>query len=148
MGFLGKNFGWGRDDKAVTATAPATAAKRTTRERGNAAEDRALAHLLAARLTLMERNYRTPGRGGGEIDLVMRDRDGTLVFVEVRSRASRAFGGAGGSIGQVKQQRIVLAARHYLLRWPAPPACRFDAVLVEGPSAAEIEWLRGAFDAG
>lgn len=124
-------------------------AARTTRDQGNAAEDQALAHLLAARLTLVERNYRTPGRGGGEIDLIMRERDGTLVFVEVRSRAGRGFGGAGGSIGAIKQQRIVLAARHYLMRWPAPPPCRFDAVLVEGAGGgASIEWLRGAFDAG
>lgn len=116
----------------------------TTRARGQAAEDRALAHLRAAGLVLVARNYRTPGRGGGEIDLVLRERAGTLVFVEVRSRASSAFGGAGASIGAAKQRRIVLAARHYLLRWSAPPACRFDVVLIEGE---RIEWLRAAFDA-
>ena len=116
----------------------------TTRAQGNAAEDRALAHLQAALLRLLARNYRTPGRGGGEIDLVLRERDGTLVFVEVRSRASRAYGGAGASIGAAKQRRIVFAAQHYLLRWPAPPPCRFDAVLVDG---GEVQWLRAAFDA-
>ena len=108
-----------------------------------AAEDRALAHLQAAGLRLLERNYRTPGRGGGEIDLVMRAPDGTVVFVEVRSRASSAFGGAGGSIGAVKRQRIIHAARHYLLRLPSPPPCRFDVVLVEG----SVQWLQAAFDA-
>ncbi|MFY3383244.1 YraN family protein [Paracidovorax sp. MALMAid1276] len=121
----------------------AQGAAATTRERGNVAEDQALAHLQAAGLKLVERNYRTPGRGGGEIDLVMRDRDGTLVFVEVRSRAGGGFGGAGGSISATKQQRIVFAARHYLLRWPSPPPCRFDVVLVQG----HIEWLKAAFDA-
>ena len=115
----------------------------TTRLRGNAAEDAALAHLLAAGLTLVERNYRTPGRGGGEIDLVMRDRDGTLVFVEVRSRAGNAFGGAGASIGAIKQRRIVFAARHYLLRMSVPPPCRFDVVLVQD----SVQWLKAAFDA-
>ena len=60
---------------------------------GDAAEDRALAHLQAAGLRLVTRNYRTPGRGGGEIDLVMRAPDGTLVFVEVRQRASRSRSG-------------------------------------------------------
>ena len=88
----------------------------TTRLRGNAAEDAALAHLLAAGLQLVERNYRTPGRGGGEIDLVMREAGGTLVFVEVRARAGTTHGGAAASVGAVKQRRIVLAARHYLLR--------------------------------
>ena len=121
----------------------AAARKVTTRQRGNVAEDKALAFLQAAGLQLVERNYRTPGRGGGEIDLVMRERGGTLVFVEVRSRATRTFGGAGASISAVKQQRIVLAARHYLLRMPSPPPCRFDVVLVEDT----VDWLQAAFDA-
>jgi len=123
--------------------APATT--QTTRQSGSDAEDRALAHLQAAGLRLVTRNYRTPGRGGGEIDLVMRERDGTLVFVEVRARASRAFGGAAASIGATKQRRIVFAARHYLMRLDSPPPCRFDAVLIE---AGELQWLRAAFDAG
>lgn len=117
----------------------------STKEQGDAAEDRALAHLRARGLALLARNYRTPGRGGGEIDLVMRDRDGTLVFVEVRKRASRGFGGAAASIGRDKQRRIVFAARHYLMRLPAQPPCRFDVISMEGGS---IQWMRAAFDAG
>ncbi|HPZ57917.1 YraN family protein [Ottowia sp.] len=117
----------------------------TTRVRGNAAEEAALAHLQAAGLTLVERNYRTPGRGGGEIDLVMRERGGTLVFVEVRTRASATHGGAAATVGAVKQRRIVLAARHYLMRHKSPPPCRFDVVAIDGN---HIEWLQAAFDAG
>ena len=116
----------------------------TTRLRGNAAEDAALAHLLAAGLQLVERNYRTPGRGGGEIELVMREAGGTLVFVEVRARAGTTHGGAAASVGGVKQRRIVLAARHYLMRHKSPPACRFDVVAIDGN---HIEWLTAAFDA-
>ena len=116
----------------------------STRARGTAAEHIALAHLQRAGLRLVERNYRTPGRGGGEIDLIVREPDGTLVFVEVRARASAAAGGAAASVGAVKQRRIVLAARHYLLRLDAPPACRFDVVAIE---AGTVEWLRAAFDA-
>ncbi|CAN7239145.1 YraN family protein [Acidovorax sp. LjRoot66] len=136
-----KFLGLGRK-QAVAEPAPATGGG-TTRAQGNAAEDRALAHLQSAGLQLLERNYRTPGRGGGEIDLVMRERDGTTVFVEVRSRASQAFGGAGASIGAVKQQRIVLAARFYLMRLASPPPCRFDVVLVE---ELKVQWLKAAFD--
>ena len=116
----------------------------TTRVRGNAAEEAALAHLQAAGLTLVERNYRTPGRGGGEIDLVMRERGGTLVFVEVRARAGVTHGGAAATVGAVKQRRIVLAARHYLMRHKTPPPCRFDVVAIDGN---HIEWLKAAFDA-
>lgn len=123
--------------KKVTAAA-------TTKQAGDAAEDRALAHLLDGGLKLLARNYRTPGRGGGEIDLVMREPGGTLVFIEVRQRASRSFGGAAASVGPAKRQRIIFAARYYLMRLPAPPPCRFDVVSVD---AGGIEWLRGAFDA-
>lgn len=116
----------------------------TTKEVGDAAEDRALAHLLGNGLKLLARNYRTPGRGGGEIDLVMREAGGTVVFVEVRKRASAAFGGAAASVSYFKQRRIVFAARHYLMRLAQQPPCRFDVVGVEG---SRIEWLRAAFDA-
>ncbi len=116
----------------------------TTKQAGDAAEDRALAHLLDSGMKLLARNYRTPGRGGGEIDLVMRDAAGTLVFVVVRQRASRTFGGAAASVSHFKQRRIVFAARHYLLRLPQQPPCRFDVISVE---AGQIEWLKAAFDA-
>ena len=123
----------------------------TTKHRGDGAEALALAHLLQAGLRLQTSNYRTPGRGGGEIDLVMRDVDGTLVFVEVRHRASASHGGAGASISTTKQQRIVFAAKHYLMRINTPPPCRFDVVLIEGAleagSTPQMEWLRSAFDA-
>jgi putative endonuclease len=116
----------------------------TTKQTGDAAEDRALRHLQNAGLRLITRNYRTPGRGGGEIDLIMRDRDGTEVFVEVRARQGTGHGGAAASISPVKRRRIVLAARHYLMRLPVMPPCRFDVVVID---AGAIEWLRAAFDA-
>ena len=118
---------------------------------GDAAEAMALAYLRQAGLAFVEANYRTPGRGGGEIDLVMKDKDGTLVFIEVRQRASTSHGGAGASISATKQQRIVFAARHYLMRFKALPPCRFDVVLIQGGLRSDgqptIEWLRSAFDA-
>ena len=127
---------------------PAVKPVNNTTARGQLAEDAALAYLQAQGLKLVERNYRTPGRGGGEIDLIVRDRDGSLVFVEVRSRNTGRFGGAGASIGHAKQQRIVLAARHYLMRLATPPPCRFDVVLVDSSaSPAAMEWLKAAFDA-
>ncbi len=104
----------------------------------------ALAHLARAGLRLVARDYRTLGRGGGEIDLIMREPDGTLVFVEVRQRSRRDFGGAAASVGATKRRRIVFAARHFLMRLPVMPACRFDVVAIEG---TRVEWLKAAFDA-
>ena len=117
----------------------------TTKQQGDRAEDDALKLLQQAGLRLLERNYRTPGRGGGEIDLIMREPDGTVVFVEVRQRRNARHGGALASVTSVKQRRLVFAARHYLLRWPQLPPCRFDVVTIE---TGRIEWLRAAFDAG
>jgi putative endonuclease len=116
----------------------------TTKSRGDAAEDQALAYLQQQGLRLLQRNYRTPGRGGGEIDLIMQLPDSTVVFVEVRQRATRRFGGAAASVGAVKQRRIIWAARHYLMRWRSLPPTRFDVVVVE---AEGLLWLPAAFDA-
>lgn len=115
---------------------------------GDAAEDRALAHLQAQGLRLVARNYRLAGgprQRAGEIDLILRAPDGTLVFVEVRSRRDAGHGGAAASVGWQKQQRIVRAAQHYLLRLPVLPPCRFDVVAIDGE---QLQWLPAAFDAG
>ena len=57
----------------------------TTKAVGDAGEARALAHLQAQGLTLVQRNYRVargPNARGGEVDLILRERDGTLVVPE------------------------------------------------------------------
>ena len=135
--------------RAKTGAVKTRAKADTTKAKGDVAEQQALLHLQAQGLCLLARNQHTPGRGGGEIDLVMLAPDGTLVFVEVRARRGQEHGGAAASVGPTKQARIVLAARHYLLRWPGePPPCRFDVVTVEGEGQrAQINWLQAAFDA-
>ena len=117
---------------------------RTTKQLGDGAEDLALHYLQKQGLRLLVRNYRTPGRGGGEIDLVMHAPDGTLVLVEVRKRSSLRHGGAAASVGGIKQRRVVFAARHYLMRLQTLPPCRFDVVVVEPDG---VQWLQAAFDA-
>ncbi|WP_233851886.1 YraN family protein [Paraburkholderia sp. HD33-4] len=115
---------------------------------GAAFEARAREFLQRQRLRFVARNVTCRG---GEIDLVMSDRDGALVFVEVRARAQRHYGGAAASIGWQKRQRIVRAARHYLATRVATnrctrdePACRFDVVAFE---SGRLVWLRDAFRA-
>ena len=118
--------------------------KRSTKQAGDAAELAALQYLTAQGLHLLGRNFRSPGRGGGEIDLIMREPDGTHVFVEVRKRATQNHGGAAASVGFVKQRRIVFAARHYLSRLRVEPPCRFDVMVLNG---VDMEWIKAAFDA-
>ena len=121
--------------------------KLMSKEQGDAGEALALAHLLQQGLSLVRRNYRVargPRARGGEIALIMREADGTLVFVEVRSRAQRAQGGAAASVGSAKQRSIVFASQHFLNNLRTLPPCRFDVVAID---AGHVEWLRGAFDA-
>jgi putative endonuclease len=106
---------------------------------GGEAEDVAARFLSRHGLHVIARNYRTRL---GEIDLIARD-GAMLVFVEVRLRSSDGFGGAAGSIGARKQQRIAAAARQYLARLAQEPPCRFDVVTLEGLVPT---WLRGAFE--
>lgn len=115
-------------------------------ESGAAFEARAEAWLNARGLATLSRNYSCRG---GEIDLVMEHGD-TLIFVEVRYRRSRRFGGAAASIDERKRARIVLAARHYLATHPAAGdrPCRFDVVALDGAGdTPEINWIEGAFSA-
>lgn len=123
------------------------ASKVTTKSRGDEGEARALVHLQGQGLTLVERNYRVargPGARGAEVDLIMRDRDGTLVFVEVRQRAGTDHGGAAASISRGKQRKCILGARHYLMTLREWPPCRFDVVAIDGEA---LEWIPAAFDA-
>jgi putative endonuclease len=113
----------------------------TTRaDTGRAAEQRAADMLSAAGLELLERNFSVRT---GEIDIVARDGE-EAVFIEVRARASDAYGGAAASIGVAKRRRLIRAARAWIAarRWEGP--CRFDVVAVDGEN---LEHLRDAFRA-
>jgi len=125
----------------------ASSTSSSSKSLGEAAEERALQFLQRHGLRLVERNYRVaagPRARAGEVDLIMRDAEGTLVFVEVRARADAAHGGAAASVGRHKQRRLIYAAQHFLLKQATPPPCRFDVIAIEGE---QIEWLQAAFDA-
>lgn len=108
---------------------------------GRHAEDVATAYLQQRGLKLVVRNYRCRF---GEIDLIARDGK-TLVFIEVRMRTSDGFGGAAASITATKRDKLLRTARHYLSVTARAPACRFDALLVNGADNS-IEWLKNAFE--
>jgi putative endonuclease len=116
------------------------------RAAGAAFEHRACSELERAGLKLLARNYTTRY---GELDLVMRDGE-TLVFVEVRHRIRASHGDALASITATKQSRLIQTAQLWLAAHPqhAQRACRFDVVSYDGPiDDAQMNWLRGAFDA-
>ena len=117
------------------------------RKTGDDAERLAEHYLTERGLTLVARNYHCRH---GEIDLIMRQGE-TLVFVEVKLRKSAPgkadFGGAIASITGAKQAKIIATAQHYLAGLKQLPPCRFDAVLLNGLNANDVDWLPNAFEA-
>jgi putative endonuclease len=116
------------------------------RQRGTQVEAAARRHLQQAglRAVAANANFR-----GGELDLVMLDRD-TLVFVEVRYRRDARFGGGAASVDGIKRRKLVHAAELFLLAHPrfARAPCRFDVVEAEGdPAEPTLRWMRDAFRA-
>lgn len=84
----------------------------------------------------------------GELDLIMVDSDGTLVFVEVKTRANEDFGPSESAVTGTKRARVVRAARHFLAAHEIEDRpYRFDVVTVvlaqEGP--AEVRHYQNAF---
>ena len=74
-----------------------------------------------------------------------------LVFVEVKARSSRRFGGALAAVTPRKQRQVVAMAQRYMarVRWVARP-CRFDVVAIQAGAGGppEVTLVRNAFDAG
>jgi putative endonuclease len=118
--------------------------KPSRQQLGQLAEQQACLYLQQQGLRLVQRNFSCRG---GEIDLVMLERD-MLVFVEVRYRSSAGFGGAAASVTTQKQQKIINAARYFLHnhRQFADYATRFDVIAVQANAAApDIDWIPAAF---
>ena len=107
---------------------------------GEEKERLACAYLENNGLRLLKRNYRCRR---GEIDLVMRDAS-TLVFVEVRFRASTRFGTPAETVDIHKQRRLAATAAHYLQHHPSNLPCRFDVIAFSGED--HIDWVRSAFN--
>ncbi len=119
---------------------------RKIRHEGAKAEKQALCYLKQQGLRLVTHNFACPQ---GEVDLVMLDNE-TLVFVEVRFRASQAFGGALSSITPTKQQRIRKAAAQFVQRHKRHRHrhCRFDTITITPNDESwqnPLEWIKGAF---
>jgi putative endonuclease len=115
-----------------------------SQQQGFAAEEHARQYLIGQGLQWVTSNYRCRL---GEIDLIMQDAD-YVVFVEVRSRASNAFGGAIESITYHKRQKLLRTASLYLSnhdRFAKQPV-RFDVLSMEG-KPPKITWIQNAFGA-
>ena len=113
-------------------------------ERGRDSEAFAAQYLTGLGWRIVRANFRARG---GEIDLIARDGP-ELVFVEVRYRASSAFGLPEETVDRRKRLRIVRAARQFLGSSGGDCPCRFDVVaLAPGPPGPyQVRHYRNAFD--
>jgi putative endonuclease len=92
--------------------------------KGRRAEAAAREYLRHHGYQIIAERYRW---GGGEIDLIARDGD-CLVFIEVKSRTSRAYGLPEEAVTPDKQRKLIQTAQHYLLKHPTDLETRFDVV--------------------
>ena len=103
-------------------------------ELGIVGEDLAVDVLAGRGYAILERRYRT---GHGEIDIIALDGE-TLVFVEVRAKATAECGTAAESVTRDKQRRVVRMAAAYLARHNlVDPQCRFDVVAIDAALSEE-----------
>ena len=111
---------------------------------GKRGEELAIGHLKALKYRILERNFKCRL---GEIDIIARDKS-TLVFIEVKTRATKDFGGPAAAVHERKQRQLSKVALVYLTQkklFDVP--ARFDVVAVElTPPSPNIEVIRNAFD--
>ena len=113
---------------------------------GRWGEDLAAQHLVATGAVLLDRNWRCRE---GELDLVAREPDGTVVFCEVKTRSGTGFGEPAEAVGPVKARRLRTVACRWLEqhRPDGRRELRFDVVSVVRVrgQAPRVQHLRGAF---
>jgi putative endonuclease len=123
-----------------SCAAGARADDQNTRVIGASAEKLAADYLVNKKYKILQRNYRVKN---GEIDCVAEDRDGTLVFVEVKSARTGSCGHPFSWVDRAKQRTIAKVAKWYLAEHRITArACRFDVIAL---SNGKIEHLRNAF---
>jgi putative endonuclease len=110
---------------------------------GKEGEDRAAHFLTKQGYRILERNYRTRS---GEIDLIALHQ-GVVVFVEVKTRTSNAFGAPELAVTPAKQRRMVMAAFGYIKhRKLHQVPCRFDVVAISVSAEKGLELIQNAFE--
>ena len=118
----------------------------TTAQLGQWGEDLAAEHLIGLGMQVLARNWRCEL---GELDLVARDVDGTVVFVEVKTRSGTGYGSPAEAVGAVKARRLRTLACRWLLehRPPGASELRFDVVGIvrQRGQAPSLVHLRAAF---
>ena len=97
---------------------------------------------------ILETNFRTPV---AEVDIIARDTDGCICFIEVKTRKNKAYGCGSDFIFKSKIEKMILGARIYLSKYSCDAAVRFDIIEVYGQIGSsgfivnEINHIKNAF---
>lgn len=111
--------------------------KLNNREKGKLGEKEAANYLLMHGYSIICMNYESRA---GEIDCIAKDRDDTIVFVEVKAAKSLKYGNPIFKINYTKQKQVIQMARLYLAEHNLSSAkCRFDAISVVQNSVKHIK---------
>ena len=111
---------------------------------GVSGENLAAAHLESAGYKILARNYRIRA---AEIDLIA-ERDGVIVFVEVKTRRTKKFGRPAAAVTERKQKKIIEAASVFMQNAEyANRACLFDVIeIFASDDGWQINQLENAFE--
>ena len=124
-----------------TSDSPSGSGPLTPRQIGDIGERLARRHLEAKGYRVVASNYRCRW---GEVDLIARDGQ-VWVFVEVRTRRSRAYGAPEESLTADKGRRLTLTAQHFLAETEAAstePDWRIDLVAISLGPGRRVQDIR------
>ncbi len=108
--------------------------RKARKQLGDTGEEMAARELMRRGYRVLERNWRCPE---GELDLVA-EQDGTLVFVEVRTRRGDRFGTPEESITPAKRAHLIASAQAYLQAHSLDCDWRIDVIAIEMSSRGEL----------
>ena len=111
-------------------------------EFGQISEDRAAAYLMARGYVIRHRNWRL---GHKEIDIIAQ-KNGVVVFIEVKARKSNQYGEAVEAVTEQKMHNLITAANAYVCKQRIDLPTRFDIIGITGePGNQTVEHIEGAF---
>lgn len=102
---------------------------------GSKGEEEAIKYLIKGKYKILERNFKTKV---GEIDIIA-EKDGYIVFIEVKKRSSKAFGYGYEAVDVKKQQKIIKTANLYISYQKKESKCRFDVISIDENNINHIE---------
>ncbi len=108
---------------------------------GRKGEKEAKKYLLKNGYDIIDENYSS---FFGEIDIIAKDKDGTIVFIEVKKRTNSGYGLGLEAVNNIKQKKIIKTAMNYISLKNLECLYRFDVISIDG-ERSEVTHVKNAF---